>query len=97
MNHYDPKNYYNMPPEVWDAKTCEKAAKKRFVDGYGTRSHLPGLHVFMKSGPERFNGGNVYEGKWYPGVICNLPVLAKGFKWIIVPTWGWRIVKEGDK
>jgi len=96
MSHYDVKEYFDIPPEVWDAKKCEWEAKRRFVDGYGTRSHLPGLQMFMENGPKRYNGGCTHNNKWYPGEVRHLPVLAKGFKWITVPTWGWRIVKEGE-
>jgi hypothetical protein len=42
----------------------------------------------------RYNGGCIRNGEWYPGEEWQLPKLAAGFEIVVVPTWGYRIVKQ---
>lgn len=90
---------YQHKPEVWDAATCEKKAKHRAKDGMGTpypfRGYI-GSSACRPStfGTERYNGGIVINGEWYQGEHRPFPILAKGFEIVVVPSWGWRIVKK---
>lgn len=89
---------FQYPAEVWDAKTCAQKAKHLAKDGLGTpypfRGYL-GSSACRPStyGTEIYNGGCVHGDEWYNGENRPLPVVAKGFKIVVVPTWGWRIVK----
>jgi len=90
---------YQHKPENWNAATCAKKAKHLAKDGLGTPYPFRGYIGSSASRPsafgvERYNGGIVINGKWYEGENRPLPILAKGFKIVVVPTWGWRIVKS---
>ncbi len=108
LNSYDPACYAKLTPQTWDAKRCAKEAKTRGKDVYGTRYPFAGYVPGLKSGAQRFNGGCIVKdgavcyglgesGNWFPGVIHTLPILADGFKWVHIATWGWRIVKDSEK
>jgi hypothetical protein len=89
---------YNYPAEIWDAKTCEKKAKHLATDGLGTKYPFRGYIGSSASRPtaygtETYNGGIVINNEWYNGTNRPLPIVANGFKIVVVPTWGWRIVK----
>lgn len=89
---------YNYPAEIWDAATCERKAKHLAKDGMGTRYPFRGYIGSSASipaayGVTRFNGGTVVNGEWYESTCRPLPILAKGFEIVVVPSWGWRIVK----
>ena len=99
-----PNGFYKNPQEIWDAKKCERMARRIARDGMGTpypfKGAVPGPYPFG-FGKTRYNGGcirpmnaAVGKRKWYPGEIHPLPKLAKGFKWVANPTWCWQIVKE---
>lgn len=109
-NPYDLATYYRLTPETWDAKQCARMAQCTPTDGLGTPYPFAGICPYRKAGPERFNGGclvrdgrQVYDCKdgdktqWVPGVIHTLPRLARGFKWVSVLSWGWRIVGPNSK
>ncbi len=87
--------YFLNPPQVWDAKTCERMAKRRVKDGYG--NSFPKGHVPQPSplgwGYVRYNGGCWREGEWWEGEVFPVPIVADGFQIINVPSWGKRIVK----
>ena len=90
--------YFTHPQETWTPRQCELAAKRFARDGMGTRYPWPGyIGSFANPsgsgyGKIRFNGGCCHGGDWYEGEIRPLPFVAKGFKIIRVPSWGWRIV-----
>jgi hypothetical protein len=90
---------YNLPlyqnkPEVWDAKQCEKAAKRTVKDGMGTpypfKGYLnqPSPHGWLDV---RYNGGCTIDGKWWQGEHFPFPILAEGYEIVYVSTWGYRI------
>ena len=90
---------YNYPQETWDKATCESKAKHLAKDGMGTAYPFKGYIGSSASRPtaygtERYNGGIVIDNEWYEATNRPLPKLAKGFKIVVVPSWGWRIVKE---
>jgi len=95
ISKYDRTKYYKVPVETWSAKACAKAANAIWRDGLGTPHHTKGLQCGRQSGPIRYNGGCIREGEFYYGECYTLPVLAKGYKWEMIPAWGWRI-KRGD-
>lgn len=89
---------YQFKAEVLDKATCEKKAKHLATDGMGTPYPFRGYIGSSASRPsafgvERYNGGCVHDGQRYEGENRPFPILAKGFKIVVVPTWGWRIVK----
>jgi len=89
---------YDYPAEIWDAATCEKKAKHLAKDGMGTKYPFRGYigssaSVPAAYGVTRYNGGTVIDGAWYDGINRPLPTLATGFEIVVVPSWGWRIVK----
>lgn len=85
---------YQHPQETWDAKKCEKLAKRLCRDGCGTpypwKGYLPEL---QNNGITRYNGGTVIADKWWQGEERQLPIVAEGFEIIHVSTWGYRIIK----
>jgi len=89
---------FEYPPEVWDMAKREKKAKHLATDGMGTpypfRGYI-GSSACRPStyGVEIYNGGCVHNNEWYNGENRPLPVIAKGFKIVVMPSWGWRIVK----
>ncbi len=91
---------YQNPQQTWDAKKCEKLAKRWRKDGLGTKSHLQGmLHDgevghYAHGMTVRYNGGCVREDKWWQGEEWKLPIIPENFEIVHVPTWGWRIVKK---
>ena len=89
---------YNLPlfqnkPEVWDKKKCEKTAKHIAKDGLGTKYGFKG-YIGCHYGDHRYNGGNVFEGKWYQGENKPFPVIHKDFEIVRKPSWGWVIQKK---
>lgn len=95
----DQTNFYQHPQENWDAKKCERLAKRTAKDGMGTKQSRKGYIGSSASippafGPVRYNGGCVRNDVWYQGENRPLPIVAKGYKIIEIPTWGWYIVKE---
>lgn len=94
----DQSNFYQHPQETWDAKKCEKLAKRTAKDGMGTPYPFKGYIGSSAScppafGPVRYNGGCERNGEWYQGENRPFPILAEGFEIVTVPSWGWRIVK----
>jgi hypothetical protein len=87
---------YQHPQQTWNASKCKRLANRTARDGLGTKHHYKG-HIYAGElgfiGGVRYNGGCVINGRWYQGEEHKLPILAKGFKFVIVPTWGYRIVK----
>ena len=83
---------YQHPQVAWDTKKCERFAKARFTDAFGTRSHLPGF-MLGKYGNQMYNGGCVREGKWYAGEYFPFPKIPYNFQIIYVPTWWFRLIK----
>lgn len=98
MVDYD-ASLYQHPQEVWDAKKCEKLAKRTVKDGLGTPYPFKGylrlgeLGHYAHGMSVRYNGGTVIDGKWWQGEEWPLPKLADGFEIVRVPTWGYRIIK----
>ena len=91
--------YFTRPQETWTPRQCELAAKRFARDGMGTKYPWPGYigstHCpvsYGGYGTTRFNGGCCHGGDWYEGEIRLLPVVARGFQIIRVPSWGFRIV-----
>lgn len=85
---------------LWDTVKCEKMVKHTACDGLGTRYPFKG-YIGSHYGPVRYNGGCVKtdeKGKeeWFQGEYFPLPIIAKGFKIIHVPTWGFRIIRENQ-
>ena len=94
------KNEYIYPQEDWDHAKCERAAKRREKDGYGTIHPWKGK-ISDHGSPYptygnsiRYNGGTTIDGEWYERVTRPLPKVAKGFKIVNRPTWGYYIEKE---
>jgi hypothetical protein len=90
---------YNHPQETWSEEACKKKANRIAVDGMGTPYPFKGYIGSSASIPsayglQRYNGGTSIDGVWYEATFRPLPKLAKGYKIINVPSWGWRIVKE---
>jgi hypothetical protein len=83
---------YKLPQEKWDAKKCARLAKTIAKDGLGTPYHFKGYVGNLIRKTERYNGGTIINGEWWQGVEQTLPKLPKGYKLIMVPTWGWRLV-----
>ncbi len=88
--------FFQVPPERWDAQLCARVARTRERDGYGTPVPWPGLRMDVKSGPVRYNGGCCRGGEWFPGEVHALPTVPAAFRWVRVPTWGWRLVRAED-
>jgi hypothetical protein len=89
---------FQNPREVWDTKKCEKMAKRIARDGLGTpysfRGYIGHGHGSVPMyGKVYYNGGTVKNGKWFQGEDRPLPKVAKGFKIVYRPTWGFQIVK----
>ncbi len=85
---------FQHPQPIWDAKKCEKEAKRTAKDGLGTPYPFKGyIGCHPQWGVVRYNGGCEREGKWYQGENKPLPKVAEGFEIINVSTWGWRIRK----
>ena len=90
---------YNFPQETWDKATCERKANHLATDELGTPYPFMGYLGSWATCPpifgvQRYNGGCWHNGKWYIGEYRPFPNLARGFKIIKVPAWGWQIVKE---
>jgi hypothetical protein len=92
----DTSDYFHVPPERWDTELCNRVARTREKDGMGTPAPWPGLRMDLKSGPERYNGGVVRDGQWFPGIVHTLPTVPDAFAWVRIPTWGWRLVRKGE-
>ena len=84
---------YTYPAPVWGPDKCARMAKRTAKDGLGTPYSFKGAVPELPTSTD-YNGGTIVNGKWYQGVIYSLPILAPGFKWVRVPTWCYRIVKE---
>lgn len=102
MVNYNAPLFQN-PPDVWDEKQCEKAAKHWYRDGYGTKHHRQG-YLGDHFGKVRYNGGCVRpmnapreKQHWYQGENFPLPIVADGYEIIHVLTWGYYIQKKGTK
>lgn len=90
---------YRHPQPIWDAKTCERRAKRTVTDGLGTPYPFKGYLPYAELGHHahgisvRYNGGCIREERWWQGEEWPLPQLAEGFRIIVVPSWGYRIVR----
>lgn len=89
---------YQYKPEVWNEARCKKLAAHRAKDGLGTP--YPFLGYLGSSaccpatfGTTKYNGGTVINGEWYEGTCKPFPIIPKTYKIVLVPSWGWRIVK----
>lgn len=92
--------YYRHPVEKWNKVKCEKAVKHVATDGLGTPYPWPGYIGSSTSnqyGQVRYNGGCIRNGDWWAGEIRPLPKVVRGFKIVLVPTWGYRIVKTQQR
>lgn len=93
-------NYFTHPAEVWDAKKCERVAKSRRSDSYGTKETRPGRITGSASSypgygqTVRYNGGCVRGDKWFEGETVPLPTVPENFRFEYVPTWGTYLVKS---
>lgn len=93
---------YQHPQEIWDKKTCEKAANHLAKDGLGTPYPFKGYigssggfpAYSSVYGTVRYNGGCERDGQWWQGENRPLPKVADGFEIVFVRSWGWRIVKK---
>jgi len=65
--------------EVWNKSKCERIARRLGKDYFGTTFPFPG-YLYMLAHMVEFYG-------------TKLPTVAKEFKIIYVPTWGYRLVK----
>jgi len=92
---HDPA-YYPRPAEVWSAAKCEKVANTTASDGLGTPYSFKG-YLGVNYGKHRYNGGIVYGNEWWPGENRPLPILAKGYRVVVISTWGYRLVKTNKK
>lgn len=88
---YGEEHLYVAPVEVWDATRCARAAKTHGSDGMGTPHAFPGYQPYLPT-TVRYNGGCVIRDVWYQGIKYANPVLAAGYSWVSVCSWGWRIV-----
>lgn len=88
---------FRNPKETWDEKKCERLARHLHKDGLGTPYPFKGYVGHLIGQTQRYNGGCTRNNKWYEGETFSLPKLAKGFKLVSVPTWGWRIIKIEKK
>ena len=90
---------YQHKPQVWDKTKCERMAKRVATDGMGTKYPFQGYIGSSASRPtaygtERYNGGCIRNNTWFKGENFPFPILAPGFEIVVVPTWGWRIIKK---
>lgn len=90
---------FTYPAETWNKEKCEKMAKRVATDGMGTKYSFKGYIGSSASRPtaygtERYNGGTVIADEWYEATHRPFPILAEGFEIVVVPTWGWRIIKK---
>lgn len=90
--------YYQHPQETWDEKTCKRLASHKAKDGCGTPYPWPGYLGSSASFPPtfgriRYNGGCHRQGDWWEGEEFPLPKIPPTYVIIVVPTWGWRIVR----
>ncbi len=95
------EEYYIIPQEEWDEKKCLAISKRYAKDGCGTRYHFPGYIgsttapvAYGGYGSQRYNGGCFREGKHYAGETRLLPKIPDNFEIVMVPTWGYRIIKK---
>ncbi len=96
--------FYMNKREVWDAAKCARMARRIAKDGLGTPYPFRGAYPRYPHGwgRIRYNGGCIRpdtgpKRKWYDGEVFPLPKLAKGWKWVHVPTWCPRIVPSSHK
>ncbi len=92
---------YQHPQETWDKAKCEKLAKYRHVDGYGTKQSRKGYLGSSASippayGPIRYNGGCEREGQWYQGENRPLPKVHEDFEIVYILSWGWYLRKKAQ-
>jgi hypothetical protein len=93
---------FKHPQETWDVKKCNLLVKRTIVDGLGTKHHLKGmLHAgelghYYHGMTVNYNGGTIINGEWWPGEEWTLPKLPEGFEIVLVPTWGYRIVRTAN-
>jgi len=69
-------------PETWDEKKCERVAKHRSVDGYGSRHPYKGL-VSPFGLPEQFRR--------------PLPIIPDSYEFYNIMAWGTFIRKKERK
>lgn len=96
------QEYYTPKQEVFSEAKCKRLANQRLKDGYGTRHPYKGSfqpdHVSYGYGVMDYNGGIVRKGVYYrKGTNIPFPKLAKGYKFIYFPTWGWFIRKDDEQ
>lgn len=98
---------FQHPQQTWDAKKCEKLARRTTRNGIGTKNPYKGMVSYGELGGHyvhgmrvRYNGGCVRgEGeneKWYQGEEWPMPILAEGYEFVYTPHWGYRIVKKSS-
>lgn len=85
--------YYQNTPQVWDAKKCNRMARRTARDGLGTPYPFKG-YIGSHYGRVRYNGGCLRDGQLYDGEEFPLPIIADGFSIIRIRTWGWQIIKN---
>jgi len=90
--------YFVNPAEKWNAATCKRAVQHIARDGLGTPYPKRGMFPEFKSGRVRYNGGcqrpDYDKGDWYEGEVFQLPILARGYRWVYEITWCYRIVRS---
>lgn len=85
--------FFIHPAEAWDSAKCTKLAKRRPLDGLGSKGPQ-GYVPEVKSGPRRYNGGCIIGCEWFPGETFALPAIPEGFRFEHVSSWGWFIRKN---
>jgi len=90
---------FQHPQETWDKAKCEKLAKYRHVDAFGTKQSRKGFlgsgaAIPARFGITRYNGGCERNGEWWQGENFPFPILAEGFEIVYVLIWGWYIQRK---
>ena len=94
------KIYKGTPREVWDEKKCEKVAKHKDRDGYGTLHPYPGFMVADSSqspqyGYQVYNGGYIApDGEHYKGYNKPYPKIPDTYGFYRRSTWGVYIAAK---
>lgn len=94
---------YTHPQETWDEKKCERIAKHRGRDGYGSLHPYRGL-VASNSSPYpgygqtmKYNGGTTVNGEWYQAESVPLPKIPDTYEFYTISTWGTYIRRKEAK
>ncbi len=93
---------YMHAQEIWSAAKCEKLAKRRETDAFGSKGPKGLVSSFStmygpRYGTSRdYNPGCERDGEWYKGESWPLPQIPEGFYFESVASWG-LFIRKGVK